>query len=406
LYILATCGVCFAIHFALWSLAVAHTSLTHAILFTSCTPLVIIARALILWGIAALLCRRAKASEVTQVPTDRPEAAQVPVSWRDRAAGFFGSCQPPTLLELLGTALGFASCAVLVLVAPAVEGSGHPDNSSSSVRGPGVTGDVFGLLSGTMFVLYLDICGAARKWMPLWLFCFPMTATAAVASTLASMAVEPGVTLTGAGPSAAFGWSGGGRPLLDTLGAVVCAGLLGHVGVVAVSSRLSGLVISVAMLSEPVIGSVLGWIAGVAGIPGWVTAGAGAVLVVAATLVTVGARPSDADAASPARAEGSAAAPGSKPSAGGTKVVPRAPPPPPPPSPAHSSSAGGSVGFRTTLEVEELEYSDDSDRDDAPLVATGKGARPVRHGVAAAAGGKARSARAELSGAITGAPLP
>lgn len=131
--------------------------------------------------------------------------------------------------------------------------------------------------------------------MPLFVYVFPVTITAAVTATIASLLAEgagDGGVAFGAAPAfGVFGWLRDGRMAAVVLALGFVSGIMGHTLTNLTLRHLPVLVVSVALLLEPVVGSVIGYLAGVQSVPhGW-TFGGGAVLLLGALLVTVGGRP-------------------------------------------------------------------------------------------------------------------
>ena len=86
-----------------------------------------------------------------------------------------------------------------------------------------------------------------------------------------------------------LGWLLGGdwRTFLVVSYLAVGPGLVGHTGYNAVLKHVSPLVVSVSLTLEPLLGTVLGYAAGVADAPGWRTAIGGAAMTVAVAVVVV-----------------------------------------------------------------------------------------------------------------------
>lgn len=378
----------FALHFAGWSWSVSHTSLPHAILFTSTTPIVIVMRSTLLYAAARVLYPGARRSEVVsrsdggrgledaecpspsgystsrddvalitssasgvssssgggggsggfnsggggsggdgvsmaafqQQPAFSPAArssggdtlcitapaggaatpggnaplssGNAPLPYGARSRRSWAACarawvpadaQPPTVLEASGTLIGFAACAALVTVAS--------DGGAGAAHASSAAGDFAGFLAGAVFVLYLDVGSSLRAWMPLFMYGAPVTGGAGAMLTLAALAGEECVAVGGLGACSVLGWLGGGAPLLYTALASLCAGVLGHTFINLSLQHVSPLVVSVACLSEPFSGSLLGWAVGVASVPSPLTGVAGVVLVGGAAMVTLGGRP-------------------------------------------------------------------------------------------------------------------
>jgi drug/metabolite transporter (DMT)-like permease len=221
-----------------------------------------------------------------------PVATATPAGCAARLSAVFSPAAslPPTRLEVLGAAIGFVAAAVLIGAAAEGEGDGGGQPVTAA-------GDAMALLGAATMGVYLAVGGALRRWMPLWLYALPVTAAAAASASVLSVAFEPGVTVGGTGPAALFGWVGDGARFGLTLGAAGCSGILGHTLANAALSHINPLVLSVCILAEPMVGSFVGWAAGVQGVPGPATAVAGPLLMVGAAVTTVGARDSGWDAA-------------------------------------------------------------------------------------------------------------
>lgn len=227
--LLAASGVCLALHFGTWLMSLDHTTLTHSLLFVTAHPLVIIVG---LW-----LLRR-----------------------------------PATRMQSLGAAVGFAGAAVVV-------GGGGGE------AGVSLYGDLLAFAGAVTVVGYLAIGRTVRGWMPLFMYAFPVTFISAILLTIWAVQVE-GLAFNFDEFSGAFGW-------LSTvwLGYVAYLalgpGLAGHTGINAVLRWIPPLVISMVLILEPVIGSLIGWVIGVDTIPGAWTLIGGGLMVAGLALVTL-----------------------------------------------------------------------------------------------------------------------
>lgn len=280
--LLCCTGCVLAVHFATWAISLLYTSMAHSLLFVSATPLLIVLWALLRWAAS-------RSRSTTSDSTDAATAAQH---------------LPPTLLEGLGTVVGFAAAAVLAAAAGS-EGStnsraGSADSKDAAAPhavAPSAVGDAWALAGATAMVFYLGVGGRLRQWMPLFLYAFPVTASAAVAALFGAWLFEGPVTALGTGPAALFGWLGSWQRFGLVLGAAVAAGIIGHTGSNFALRHISPLVISLTLLLEPVIGSAIGYAFGFQGPPGGITAICGIVLVLSAAMVTLGDRSQPYDAA-------------------------------------------------------------------------------------------------------------
>ena len=86
---------------------------------------------------------------------------------------------------------------------------------------------------------------------------------------------------------------GGGPILYFSLGGAFCAGMLGHLLCYLSLQYVLPLVFSIVCLFESVIGSVMGWAAGVQRVPTAWTFVSGFILLVGALMVTLGDRKYD-----------------------------------------------------------------------------------------------------------------
>ena len=146
-------------------------------------------------------------------------------------------------------------------------------------------GDFLAFLGAVTVVGYLVIGRMVRGWMPLFLYAFPVTAVSAVLLTGWAIFAE-GMTFDLAEMTGAFGWVSAawvGYVAYLALG----PGLAGHTGINAVLRWIPPLTISMILIMEPVIGSVIGWIVGVDNVPGAWTIVGGLLMVAGLALVTL-----------------------------------------------------------------------------------------------------------------------
>ena len=334
--VLIGAGIVLAAHFAAWSVSVACTSLVHALLFISMTPLV-----LVLWAIARCCCYRSVRPLCGNTPAKLSRSLDGASSVDARCGDAGGSAPvfaapggrasvdcapplsaaaasvqalqqpapvspqpppcvvdppttaplPPTLLECAGTALGMV-CAVLLAVAASTSTDAAPTGVPESVAG-----DLFALLGAALLAVYLYAGSRLRLFMPLFIYSFPVTFVSAVAAGAAALALEQSpagalapVTIGGVGPSSLFGWLAGGERFWLTVGSAATAGIVGHTGANLAIMYISPLAVSVAMLLEPVAGSLLGYAVGYQPAPSPLTVVYGLVLIGSAAVVTLGDR--------------------------------------------------------------------------------------------------------------------
>ena len=274
--LLALTGVVLAVHFCAWSISVSLTSLTHSLLFVSTTPLVLIVYAAAKAGACAL------ALAAATPPSGLPHRALAALQLLDPA-----KCRPPSPLETVGTAIGMVAAGVL-----AAEAGTHFDATSVTPdNDPTLAGDGAAFAGAVAMAFYLHTGSTLQRRMSLWLYVFPVTFVAGVAAAAASLAVERAASPDGLGAASLFGWLGSPDRFGITLCAAAGSGMLGHTGAnAALGAGVNPLVISVVLLFEPVVGSVMGAAAGVQGWPGAASFGAGLLLMVGAAAVTMGDR--------------------------------------------------------------------------------------------------------------------
>lgn len=219
-------GVSLGLHFSLWVWSLALTSLAESLLFVTISPLLIV-------------------------------------------GGSFALCKKVGRWELSGTLVGFAGCALVAF------GSGSTEGSS-------VAGDLVACLGAVMVCGYLLIGKVMREERGVALFYYlcPINFLAAVTAYVCAVAYS----VDSAGHI--FSWIPTHyAPYILYLGIV--PGIVGHALLNFLLVHLSPLLISVFITMEPIIGSVIGWVMGIQGVPGALTWAGGACIIVGNALVTV-----------------------------------------------------------------------------------------------------------------------
>ena len=231
--ILAVVGsaICLWIHFASWVWSLDHTSLTHSLLFVTAHPLVIV-------------------------------------------SGLYLMGRSINRKQATGAIVGFLGAAI-TLLGVTTEGDVT------------LIGDAAAFIGAIAIVGYLVAGRYLRGWMPLFIYAFPVTLIAAVLLALSSMMVEGSTLSALTTTTSLLGWSD-----LVYLPAIAYLafgpGLIGHTGINAVLRYFPPIIISVAVLFEPLIGSLIGWLLGTAVAPGLFTLLGGPFLVAGVILVTLG----------------------------------------------------------------------------------------------------------------------
>ena len=228
MHLLTASGICLALHFGTWLMSLDRTTLTHSLLFVTAHPLVII--------IGLWLLRK-----------------------------------PATKIQSIGALVGFVGAAVVV-------------GGGASETGVSLYGDFLAFLGAVTVVGYLAIGRMVRGWMPLFLYAFPVTLVSAIALTAWAILSE-GLTFNLDDMTGAFGWIS--ITWIFYVGYLALGpGLLGHTGINAVLRWIPPLTISMMLIMEPVIGSIIGWIVGVDSIPQIWTLIGGLLMVSGLALVT------------------------------------------------------------------------------------------------------------------------
>ena len=232
IHLLTASGICLALHFGTWLMSLDRTTLTHSLLFVTAHPLVIITG---LW-----LLRK-----------------------------------PATRIQSIGAIVGFIGAAVVV-------------GGGASETGVSLYGDFLAFLGAVTVVGYLAIGRMVRGWMPLFLYAFPVTLVSAIALTAWAIYSE-GLTFNLDDMTGAFGWIS--VTWIIYVGYLALGpGLLGHTAINAVLRWIPPLTISMVLIMEPVIGSIIGWIVGVDSIPQIWTLIGGVLMVSGLALVTFGSK--------------------------------------------------------------------------------------------------------------------
>ncbi len=119
-----------------------------------------------------------------------------------------------------------------------------------------------------------------RNWMPLFSYSFPVMMIGSIVVGLASIVLENSKMLE-ISDYGIFGWIQA-RVFWNVLYMGIVPGILGHTSVNFVVKHLAPVIVSVALLLEPFVGSFLSWALGYSSIPHlftWI----GAVLNISAT---------------------------------------------------------------------------------------------------------------------------
>jgi len=232
---LVASGFFLALHFGAWVASLDETSLTHSLLFVTAHPLIIVFGMLVL-------------------------------------AKFATKYRTPNKKEILGACIGFLG-AGLALVDQGSQQGGHTVT---------IWGDFLAFLGAVFVVGYLISGRVLRKWMPIFVYAFPVTLIGALLLIPASLILEPTTVDLGI-----VGW-------LDMdylpwfLALALIAGILGHTGLNTCLRYTPPLVVSTSVTMEPIIGSLIGYAIFDSGLPGFWTWIGGPILIAGIILVIIG----------------------------------------------------------------------------------------------------------------------
>ena len=229
-------GIFLALHFGAWVASLDQTSLTHSLLFVTAHPLIIV------FGMALI--------------------ARFSLSY----------LRSPNRYEVIGACVGFLGAAIALVDLGDQQGG----------RTVTVWGDFLAFLGAVFVVGYIVSGRVLRKWMPIFLYAFPVTLIGAVILLPASYLFEDEFTTYGA-----IGWIHG-KYFWWFLALALIAGLLGHTGLNTCLRYIPPLVVSTSVTMEPIIGSMIGFVLFDTGLPGFWTWVGGPILIAGILIVIIG----------------------------------------------------------------------------------------------------------------------
>ena len=148
-------------------------------------------------------------------------------------------------------------------------------------------GDIAAIIGAVAVVGYLVAGRKLRQWMPLFVYTVPVTGIAAILLGIMSLMIEGSTFSMSQEDISIFGWISSSW-ILYVLFLAAFPGIVGHAGISAVLRWFPPIIVSVAYLFEPLIGSIIGWLLGTTEIPSlWTWVGA-IVLIIGTVLVIKG----------------------------------------------------------------------------------------------------------------------
>jgi len=224
--------------------------------------------------------------ELPPPPADTPPPgleAALPLTMREFLLGARGAAAaPPSLLELAGTAVGFAAAIVIVLEGADSAGAGSRERAAT------VLGDVVGVLCAVAFAAYITLSARLRAaGMPTFLLSLPANAVAGAALSLVVLAGGGTVCCAGA-VGLADGFASSPAVAGTLVAMALVPGMLGHALMTLALDAVPPLALSLLGLQGIWIATLFGAAVGAQGMPSPATLGATPVLMAGAALAIVG----------------------------------------------------------------------------------------------------------------------
>ena len=232
IYIIIGSGLSLGLHMGAWVWSLDNTSLTHSLLFVTIHPLIIVTGALFLRYF---------------VPKK----------------------------QIMGAIVGFVGGSIALL------GISSDNNAT-------IIGDLAAVFGAFAVVGYFLAGRKLRQWMPLFTYIFPVTLIAAIQLALISIFLEDSTLSLVNSNNSIFGWfSITWLPYVLYL--ALFPGIVGHAGISMVLRWFPPIVVSVAYLFEPLIGSIIGWLLGTTDIPSTWTWIGGTILIIGMGIIVTNA---------------------------------------------------------------------------------------------------------------------
>ncbi len=188
---------------------------------------------------------------------------------------------PVLLFEGLGALIGLTGA---LICASASSGPDGQDDESNSHRE--MIGNILAFLASVSTALYLTVAKKLRPKVDLFLFMFLLFSLASLFLLIyMNVSGEP-CEFSFHPEIGTFGWM---NPVLDRLPlelymAIICNGV-GTTGYIAIMKYFDPVVVTMVMLMEPILASLMGAAAGVSTLPGWLTWAGDAVVAIGSIMV-------------------------------------------------------------------------------------------------------------------------
>jgi len=265
-------GIFLGIHFSMWVYSLRYTSLTHSMLWVSMGPICINGAS---WFFFSLGQRQCIISALGVI------SISIPIM------------RKPSSKETFGALAGIGGAVIMLIgvhknafVAEVTNVPGK--HVIQSNHEPTLYGDASAFAGAAAVSAYLVIGQKLRSFLPIWLYVFPVVGSAALSSLVfALIDEEDPTTWRGYTEKSVFGFLSK-EYFLYALYLAVGPGICGHTLLNILLKYVSPLVITTAMLTEPIIGSIIGYYLGLQSLPGTNTWIGGGLLMVGLVLVVVG----------------------------------------------------------------------------------------------------------------------
>jgi drug/metabolite transporter (DMT)-like permease len=272
-------GFFFGLHFSSWVYSIQHTSLIHSMLWVSMGPIIINSGHWMLYFLSSsipnccigigLIIPNFSANTVSQ----------------------------PSRMETAGAAIGLLGAGLMLIDVQQLSSSSAITNTKENANAfekshdPTLHGDIAAFVGAVAVSLYFVIGQQLRKWVPVWMYSFPVVGCGALTCAFFNwVSLGEAMSFGVHGPTALFGFAGK-QYWLMSLYLGIGPGVCGHTLVTGLLKYISPLTVSTAMLLEPLIGSVLGYYLGMQPIPGGWTWFGGVVLMLGLFLVVFSVQP-------------------------------------------------------------------------------------------------------------------
>ena len=271
-------GIFLGIHFSMWVFSLRYTSLTHSLLWVSMGPIVINGGTwfLYLLGVAGMCTGM-------NIIVNKP-------SNMETSGVFLG------IMGAIIMLVGIQEIGVSVGVGNGEDSSFDPNNhgqetvtvNPNSNHPPTLYGDAAAFSGAVAVCVYLLIGQKLRTFLPIWLYVFPVIGAASITCfTLAMLDAKDPATLYGYSNKSAFGFLSKDY-LIYAVYLGIGPGIFGHTLLNTLLKHVSPLVVTTAMLMEPIFGSIIGYFCGLQPLPDPYTWIGGCVLMVGLVLVVIG----------------------------------------------------------------------------------------------------------------------